>query len=196
MKKLFFTLAIVLGAVTVSAQNSGNMWLGGSVGFSHQKDKEGDFSAKTTSFNVLPEFGYFFQDNLAIAVRVGYEHSKVTTPEWNGTDYEDVSTKTNAFVINPFLRYTFLKGSIGCLFVDGGVHAKFGKQWEENMTEFGVGITPGAVVNIGNGFALTAAFGKFGYSHKQVKTDPKYKSDKFDFGFKMDQVSVGMSYNF
>lgn len=197
MKKLFFTLAIVLGAITVSAQNSGNMWLGGSVGFNHDKTKIGDVSSKNTTWNILPEFGYFFQDNLAIAGRLGYQHTKKTgTIEVDGKDVS-TSIKENSFIINPFLRYTFLKGSIGCLFIDGGIHAEFGKASDIKFTEFGVGIKPGAMINIGNGFAVSATFGEFGYSHRNTKTKPeKTKSDNVDFGLNMNDLSLGITYNF
>ncbi|MFR9165695.1 MAG: outer membrane beta-barrel protein [Dysgonomonas sp.] len=195
MKKLIFTLAIVACAISVNAQN---MWLGGSVGFHYNKTKVGEADFKVTSWNILPEFGYFINENFAIAGRIGYESSKVKSNmlETDLVDYNDY-TKMDAFVINPFVRYTFLKGNIGALFIDGGVKAKFGKALDEDLTEYGVGITPGAIINVGNGFSVTAAFGNLGYTHKEIKTKPeKIKNDDFNFGLNFKEVSVGVIYSF
>ena len=195
MKKLIFTLVVTLGVfASAAAQDGGRMWIGGNVGFEHTKSSIGDFEEKSTSFSILPEFGYFFTDNFALAGRLGYEHSKV---EGYDEDGDPAEAKTNAFVINPFVRYTFLKGSIGGLFVDGGVTAKFGKAYDENLFSIGVGITPGATINIGNGFALTAAFGFFGYTHEEIKFEPeKLKTDDMKFGFNFNKTTVGVLYSF
>ena len=43
MKKLFFTLAIMFGLTTVvNAQDSGKIWVGGSVGIKTSKVTDGD----------------------------------------------------------------------------------------------------------------------------------------------------------
>lgn len=190
MKKLVLSLVIALGFIaSASAQESGRMWIGGSLGFNHEKISQGDAEEKTTSFNILPEFGYFISDDLAIAGRLGYEHTKW---ERSGTE-----TKQNAFIIEPFVRYTFLKGSIGAAFIDGAVRAKFGKESDENLFGIRVGITPGVLINVGNGFAVTAAFGHFGYSHEEVKFEPeKLKRDNIDLGFNFNEGRLGVIYSF
>ena len=61
MKKLFFTLAIMLGlTATVSAQDVGQMWVGGSVGFNSTKIDGGD---RVSSYRILPEVGYAFTNS-------------------------------------------------------------------------------------------------------------------------------------
>jgi len=187
MKKLIFTLAIMFSVL--ASANAQRNWIGGAVGFSQEKNTNAaNVEVKTTSFSILPEYGYFFSDNLGVAVRAGYRHDKTG------------DLKTDNFVINPFVRYTFLKGSIGGLFVDGGVSASFGKTGAgDRVSTWGIdiGITPGAIINIGNGFSLYATFGRFGYSHDEQKTEPeKTKNDNFSFGLNLNELTTGIIYSF
>lgn len=47
-------------------------------------------------------------------------------PALNGSVNSDIIFK-DAFTVNPFLRMSFLKGTMGSLFVDGGAAYTYGK---------------------------------------------------------------------
>lgn len=195
MKKLIFTLAIVLGVATVSAQEVGQMWVGGSVGFSSSKTKLFGESVTTTSFTIMPEFGYVLQDNLGIGINLGYIHTK------------EGDAKSDAFKVAPFVRYSFLKGNIGGLFVDGGVayiHSKVSTEVEDEYYEridvvdvktdtYEVGFRPGVAINVSSKVALTAKFGFLGYQHIKMG---KEKTDKFKLDLDLSSALFGVNFVF
>lgn len=182
MKKLFFTLAIALGVATAAnAQDAGQYWVGGSVGFGSTKINDGD---RSTDFKVLPEFGYILSDNLGAGISIGGGHRNVTGGE------------QNFYKVSPFLRYTFLKGDIGGLFVDGG----FGYSWSKYVNggahghTWEVGLKPGVAINVSNKVAILGKFGHLGYEYNKYAADAK--SDKFGFDLHMDNVEFGINFRF
>lgn len=190
MKKLFFTLALALGALSISAQEAGSMWIGGSVGFSSSKVKGSD---SQTSYKILPEFGYVLSENLAVGINVGYAH--IEGQEVGGPLQESKFDDANAFVVAPFLRYTFLKGDLGGLFVDAGVdytHEK-GKTSKVKSDEIGIGFKPGIAFNISEKVVLTGKFGFLGYEYEKRGS---VKTNSFGFNFDMSQILIGASIKF
>lgn len=182
MKKLFFTLAILLSAITVNAQDVGKFWAGGHIGFSSSKPKGGD---ATTSFTIMPELGYVLQENLGIGVNLGYEHIKTGDVKFDG------------FKIAPFVRYSFLKGDIGGLFVDGGVGYTHGKDKVGSISvktdEFEVGFRPGVAINVSDRVALTAKYGFVGYQYEKAGDK---KINTFAADFKFNECLFGVSFVF
>ena len=98
MKKTIFAslLAIATSAVFAQANiNKGDWMLGGNASFSSQKYK--GYEGSTTSFELTPDAGYFFIDQLAGGLSFAYASSKST-----GED------ALSAYAIAPFVRYYFL----------------------------------------------------------------------------------------
>jgi hypothetical protein len=56
----------------VSAQNKGEMYVGGSLGLGTTSVISGGNSATGVSFQIAPEFGYFVIDNLKVGASVSY----------------------------------------------------------------------------------------------------------------------------
>ena len=195
MKKLFFTLAIMLGlTATVSAQDVGQIWVGGGVGFNSTKIDGGD---RVSSYRILPEVGYAFTNNMGVGIRLGYAHNK---PALNGSVNSDIIFK-DAFTVNPFLRMSFLKGTMGSLFVDGGAAYTYGKtdymvstgqtaaeKYKLNAWE--VGFRPGVAVNVTDKITLTGKFGFLGYQHAKYAG---IKGDNFGFDFDLSQTEIGVN---
>lgn len=182
MKKLFLTLTVLFSLlITVNAQDVGQKWISGSIGLSSTKVKG---AGTVTNYKILPEFGYMFSENMGIGIALGYERGQV--------EIEDVAFKADRFVVNPFVRYNFLKGDIGGLFVDGGIqyeHSKLkGTDLKEDM--YGVGFRPGATINIAKNVSFIGKFGLLGYQHSKVG---ELKSDWYGFDLSLDNVELGIS---
>lgn len=93
MKKVVLFLAIAIAALSTNAQTGKGTWLlGGSAGFSSGKSSG---SSSTTTVNISPDAGYFFADNFAAGLNLGFQSQS------NG------GTATN-FNVGPFARYYFL----------------------------------------------------------------------------------------
>lgn len=98
MKKVFFAACLLISTQVVFAQiNRGQFLVGGNAGF--ESGKFGDVDAsKYTSFELSPDAGYFFIDNLAGGLRLNLESTK----------FKDAEDATSSVLIAPFVRYYFL----------------------------------------------------------------------------------------
>lgn len=185
MKKLFFTLAIMLGlATTVSAQEVGQIWVGGSVGFNSTKVGDAD---RVSSYRIIPEIGYVFAENLGVGIKLGYAHNKYAA------GFNSVIAAKDAFTVNPFVRYSFLKGSIGGLFIDGGAAYTYGKEDGDDAAKLNaweVGFRPGVAIQVSEKITLTGKFGFLGYQHAKVGDR---KANDFGFDFDLSQTELGIS---
>jgi hypothetical protein len=187
MKKLFFTLVIVLGlATTVSAQEVGQIWVGGSVGFNSAKVGDAD---RVTAYRIIPEIGYVLSENLGVGVKLGYGHN-LTVADLSDEDGYTLTAK-DAFTINPFLRYSFLKGEIGGLFIDGGVgYTQYKFEGDGKINQFEVGFRPGVAVKVSDKISLTGKFGFLGYQHAKMG---ETKADQFGLDLDLGQTELGVS---
>ncbi len=184
MKKLFLTLAIMLGVVSMAnAQEAGKIWVGGSIGFSSSKAGDGD---RVTAYKILPEVGYVLSDNLAIAIGLGYAHNN--SVELLG----ERGVIKDAFLVNPYLRYSFLKGNIGNLFMEaGGTYMNLkGDESSDKTNYFEVGIKPGVAVKVSDKIALTGKLGFLGYQHGK---NGDYKADSFGLDFDLRKAEIGVN---
>lgn len=73
MKKLLcFALFAIASCQLVSAQNKGEMYVGGILGVSTSSFGADDTKISETHFRIAPEFGYFVRDNLRVGGLLGY----------------------------------------------------------------------------------------------------------------------------
>lgn len=193
MKKLFLTIAVALGMFSAASAQS-NMWVGGTAGVWSSKVKGGD---SELSFKVMPEFGYILNSDLGVGIAIGGAHT-------HGSTYFDgntvaASSSTNSYIVNPFLRYTFLKSDLGGLFFDGGVAYGWSKGTAggEKRTGLEVGLRPGVAINVSNKVALLGKFGFLGYqTAKAGEGEGEVKVDNFGFDLDMRNVEFGINLKF
>ena len=191
MKKLIFTLAVIFCVATVSAQES-KMWVGGTVGLWSSKVKGGD---SKLSFKVAPEVGYILNDDIAVGVRLGAAHSY--SEDLRFADAEGFSSvASNIYTVNPFVRYSFLKGAMGAMFVDGGIAWSHMNECggEDNKGDrYELGFRPGLALNVSEKVSLIGKFGFLGYQHTK---SGDFKRNDFGFDFDMDNIELGMCIKF
>lgn len=192
MKKNFITFILMIAVLPlIKAQSVGERWVGGSVGFTTTKVT--DFE-RVYNYNITPEFGYILTDKFALGISVGYDHNEHNSYYSIDGDTKEYVVKRDGFTINPFVRYTFLKGNIGGLFVDGGV--KYGHyktryiQSDDKENDFEIGFRPGVALVLSSKLSLVGRFGFLGYSQQKREAD---KRDTFGFNFDMNNVSLGVN---
>lgn len=87
-------MALVMITGASFAQTAKSTWLlGGSAGFN--SSKQGDF--KWTQFNLSPNAGYFFMNNLAAGLSLDFSSYK-----------EENTDAQTMFSVGPFIRYYFV----------------------------------------------------------------------------------------
>ena len=175
MKKSLLAFCLIIAAVSVKAQDVGQIWIGGNIGYSSHKMDKLD---RLNSFTVLPEIGYVINENLGVGINVGYKHQE--TYQFVNEEANFIKNKVNSFRVAPFLRYTFLKGNIGGLFVDGGFAYEEGKDksyidYKTNLIE--AGIRPGIAISVSDKVSLIGKFGFLGYKKSETSYKTKYITD-------------------
>ena len=175
MKKLFMTLAAAFVAVSMSAQ----VYVGGGLGFqstSHDGDSE-------SFFTVVPEIGYSLDNNCAVGITLGY------------TNYKNEDTR---FAIAPYYRYGFAQLGKVNFFVDGTVYFEQYKDKSADLktNTFGVGLKPGASVNVSDKLTLATHFGFLGYENEKDDVDGAKAYNTFGFNFSSFNLGLSLYYNF
>lgn len=182
MKKLLLSLTVLISMVVgANAQEVGQMWAGGSVGFNTSKTDGFD---RHTNYRIIPEFGYVVSSDWGIGVKLGYGHSELSTTTSS-------KEKVDEFTINPFARYSFLKGDIGGLFVDSGVgytHGKVKNGAKSDALE--IGFKPGVAIALSERLALTGRYGFLGYKYNKKG---ELKTNEFGFDFDLSSVELGLN---
>ena len=124
MKKLMLTVAVLFAASTIA---NAQLFIGGSIGFGTNSDKEKvttttTTSAKTetttleadpittTNFHFTPRIGYMLNDKMAVGLDLQYGLSSTKYPVYNGihnfTDYTKSNTSIAAGI---FFRYYLIQ---------------------------------------------------------------------------------------
>ena len=182
-------------AITASAQ----VYLGGEVGFWRNWD------SNKTQFSITPEIGYNLDENWAIGTTIGYSYA------YQGSLPVVGNQKMNAFIVEPYARYTFAKFDAVSLFLDGTVGFSTYKYSYEHgddgdaQNQWEVGVKPGVKVDLTSKLSFIAHFGFFGYRDnddvKVADEDTDVPAGAFGekgFGFKANgnNLQFGLYYNF
>lgn len=151
MKKMITLSVLALIAFLAKAQTEKNKWLvGGSLGFTSSTQKESDDpgSTKTTVFQLSPNIGYFFINNLAAGLNLNASSSHYSTSSALGGN----SSTVTYFTAGPFVRYYFNTSPHVKLFVHGD--ASWGSEKYSNNSDQDVPSVPIAMYNGKAGAAL------------------------------------------
>ena len=222
--------SLLLAANAQTDNEHGKFWLGGSVGFNVTKESSNYSSdEKTTAatYKLLPEFGYNFSKYWALGVSVGYSHEEectymsmvsISSAPSSGFNTPNVLSKTpwyketiTGINVDIFTRFSFLQGSLGKLFLDGGIRYMWGKSKVESLLggyfsyllgdgyshddsvtiqSYAIGIRPGVWVNVTRHIALTGKFGFLGY---QYRSEPEGEGSTYGLDLDMSQFQIGVN---
>ncbi|MBQ6063490.1 MAG: porin family protein [Prevotella sp.] len=182
MKKVMMTLIAAVMTMAASAQ----VYVGGSVGIASVKN--GNADAETT-YKILPEIGYSFNDELAVGVSLGYQKGSCSLLK--SSFGQDVDTK--AFLVSPYVRYTFLNTKYVNAFVDGGLGFA---SYKDLGSQFKVALQPGVAINFNDKFSFVAHFGFIGYDSFNPKADGIDTSNAVGVDLDANNITFGLYYNF
>ena len=191
MKKMILTALVAVASLAANAQ----IWVGGEVGYSHVRqttNKVEDW--KSNNFSLLPEIGYKLNDTFDVAVKIGFAHGE------NGNALAGIEVPANydyanAFVLNPYLRYTFAKAGDFSFFADGGFSYIHGHICgDTNSTNaWQIAIKPGISYALSEKVGLVAHVGGIAYSFAKYN---QTKQNGFDMGISGNNITFGAYVNF
>ena len=203
MKKIFLSvLAIAAMATTANAQ----LWLGGSVNFSHSggtlKTGSSDVDKPSSnSFTLAPMVGFALNDQLS----VGGEVSLTSSTLKSDADFTGVDEKTSTLAISvtPFARYTFAKFNKLGVLAEAGLPIRSITQKQETggnsvkgdpLTYFGLYVKPVLFYNLNDHFQLECGLDfmslNAGHLVKKDKDDSDKKETTNTFSFGADTHNV------
>ena len=188
MKKMILTALVAVASLAANAQ----VWVGGEVGFSADKSTyDGEKYQNSASVKILPEIGYTLNDKFDIAVLIGLEHGNSRNLDAE-PEYE---TNFNSFVLNPYVRYKFVKSGDFTFFVDGGFGYKY-THWskvDDNRNSWFIGIKPGIAYNLSEKVSFVAHVGDLSYSFAKQGKD---KYNRFGIGANGNDLTIGAYVSF
>ncbi|MBF6641078.1 porin family protein [Flavobacterium sp. J49] len=202
MKKIILTVAAVFAFGFANAQDKkegsegfskGDLYLSGTFNFSNSKT--GDF--KTDSFTVAPGLGYFLTENLAIEGSLGFTSGKETLDITGDGDFFEV--KSSGFGINAGVKYFWTPASKFSLSVGGNVSYASIKAEVDGLGEstskiMGLNVPVGLHYFVSDKFAITTSWGGFAYSSNDNGGNGAEKTNTFDLGLDLSEVSFGLIY--
>lgn len=179
MKKIYMTIVAMFIAVAASAQ----VYVGGNVGIASTDDGGDD---DVTTYKFLPEIGYNINNEWAIGASFGWAKGALTL--------EEASSSARTFEVNPYVRYTFVKGKLVDVFCDGGFGYKHYDADKAEADKWSVGFKPGVALKLDK-FSLVAHVGFIGWEQLKAKhTDDKVTT--WGVSFNSTNLSLGLLYNF
>jgi hypothetical protein len=182
MKKIMFTLAAMLIAVSASAQ----VYVGGTAGIASVKNAAND---NETTYKFLPEIGYHLNNDWAIGVSFGWQ--KGTFDLVNNADPTVSGSLGQGCMINPYVRYTFVHSKYVDVFTDLGLDYA---HINHTGDYYGVGFKPGLAVNLSKSISFITKIGFIGYQ----AFDPKSGDNSNQWGVELNgnNIQFGVVYNF
>lgn len=162
MKKLFILLLAML-SVTANAQEEKKSYVGGSLGFWHEKTTEEAGTLKTTSMHILPEIGQWLNEHFAVGATLGFGQTNAELKQ-KMNPYNPIKTTTRAITISPYFRYEYFQKELVGLFFDGvfGIGVLKQKEQMHNFTTYEIGLRPGVSFHVSNRIHLHGHFGFLG----------------------------------
>ena len=151
MKKLFLTLAVATIAIAASAQ----VYVGGQIGLYRDTDDN------NTTFKILPEIGYTFNEHISVGSVIGYAYAY------------DSGNKVDQIEFSPYLRYTYAKLGPVQLFCDanaGFTYYKFKPKngADSDDTYWHAYLKPGIAVPVSDNLSFVSHIGQIGYDDATI----------------------------
>lgn len=203
MKKILLPALFAAVAASANAQ----YYVGGSVGFETSKTKG---LPSSTTFTLLPDFGYEMDEQLGFGIEIGYQHTGNYANELVGS----VSgLKANTFKIAPYVRYTYLKTGMIKLFLDGkvgfsttsmkrdvtsidsnGNPISTTQKYNDRANAFSITVEPGIAFEVAKSWSIEAkTTNLLGFHHTWYGN---MKSNAFGLGVNTLGLNFGAYYHF
>ena len=176
LKSITIVITILLIATANAQITQGNWMVGGSGNFTNYKST---FQSNNTEviqtgygFNILPNLGYFIEDNLALGAIVGFSFSNPSGDNNNSKGYG----------ISPFIRYYFRKSD------------KMINPFLQTSYGFNEGKSDSGGLNKSTGYSIKGGSAIFFNSSVALELSLNYDSSKFNSNSKSNNFTVGIGF--
>ncbi len=198
MKKLLYVIAFLAIGFVSNAQ----FLVGGQVGINYTKTKDATSLALLSapsdgnifSFTLAPNVLYQLDSKMGVGAKLGIDFMNMKNNQDNTKD------KIFMFQLNPYFRYNVLKVSKINLYCDAQVAFGLGKRKtdgvaDQNITNLGFNIIPGAKYDLTNMISLTAELNLLQFGFNYLKCGDQ-KITQFGLGADTQtNITVGILFN-
>lgn len=213
MKRTIMSVCLALAAVSVSAQQQGDIFVSGSLSFNggtsiHKISGSTQTTTVKTpassSFSLMPQAGYFLTDNLELNFQLGYSFAKTLTD-----DDPVLCSRVNQFVLGPGAAYHFpitdkfsFRPGVELMLGFGGANADISENRREKLGStftFGLHLDLLAFEFRPSGrFGIILKAGGLNFETYQLKLKQENltyltRTNSFDFGLNLT-TSLGFRY--
>ncbi len=158
-----------------------------------------------TAFRLAPSIGYMLGNNFELGAALGYTHSTIKNIYFNSEgDRHEVKTKSNAFLISPYLKKYFMLSEQFAL--TGQLSAGLSiYKWkpdssadsQQKSTSFNAALTPGITYFPSDKLGISAGLGGLRYNQTLEKTGANDTPVKTNSGLRIgleDALYFSLSY--
>ena len=207
MKKLILLqLTLLIGIFSHAQISKGLKQVGGTASYSHTINDSNTAirGSQIRQLNILPKFGYFMNDNVAIGLLTGVTNTYQSQPN-NGSLAERREIESFGFIAGTYFRY---HSSISKKFYiyfqpESTLHFTTSNvstiDHETRNIAFSFGIRPGFLFMPNDNWGFETNFGHFGYKQNNSKVnnsnDPHTRKS-FGFEFGGASLQIGVQYYF
>lgn len=193
MKKIIASALFIGSFLTSFSQSNsesyskGNLFVTG--GLSFESTSQGN--VKVTEFGLLPQLGYFVNENIAVGVNLGLMQSKEKDSATNVSD--NLNTQLGAFA-----RYYFNPKNKFSVFCQAGLNynVQNDKIAKSTVNSFDFSISPAINYFLSDHFSIEAAFGKIGFNNEKANVENAVAKKKIDFNVNLNAVNFSLNYKF
>lgn len=217
MRKLLTLAMLSAFALAANAQTEkGKTIVGGTIGYSNDKNNNDHVDSKQTTFTLLPSIGYFIKDNLALGLGIGYSSVTANTSE-KSEFLMNQKNKTDNFIVSPFIRHYVNISDQFKFFSQLSVPMRWGNVKTEvgsgnpavnyvpgssyKTSSIGVSIAPGLAYFPTRRIGIQLSVDGLSYfwnkaEHKNQSPESVSKSNEFNFGTDFFAPKIGIQFHF
>ncbi|APD06634.1 hypothetical protein UJ101_01106 [Flavobacteriaceae bacterium UJ101] len=184
MKKFLLSAVLVTAGLFIFGQEKGayfqkgKKFIGGSLQFERAEDSNKD---KTTSTKLIPQFGYFIKNDVAIGLGAGYQR----------TEMEAVNSDFKKYTLDPFIRKYWIPSQRLGLFAQADASLGWGKEENDGTTfVWGINVRPGVTYFFSDKIAFDSTLGRLGYN------DNGNDARDYGIGLSLEDVTLGFRFFF
>lgn len=207
MKQLIMISSLLCLGIIDAQVPQGTQFISGQINFSTTKNYSNNSS--TTSYKVLPTYGYFFAPNWVIVLSTGYKQ-EIDKLQYRNTTFDLLNTenKTSAFVITPSLRKFWILDARFSLFAQLDFPLEFGNVTQTTRLEnesievshnknafssYGISLKPGIDYFLAPQWKIAANVGEIGYFNTHYKNSNLNKK-RFNFEGNLSSIQFAVKY--
>lgn len=206
MKKIFLLVGLFffIKVVGYTQTTSGNLLIGGNIGWSTYRDQEPDnqpYNSRQAGLTLTGYFGTFLKDNLAVGLLYRQQINLHTQENFSQTPAQTYDYTANNIIVGPIVRKYFVLGERFSFFSQAmlGYTTTYSKSQQNNLETstssfkgIAANLQPGIAFFASNKLSIDLSVPGLNYSFMQGRNEGTYQ----DFSVELNLPALNLGLNF